>query len=160
MVQPKDSPPHPFAVGLNGVELSRDHSRLYFNAFTGRHLFELPARDVADPMVPEAKLLSEVSDDGGIGVAGHLALDASGNLYVMDMERNALFRHAPDGTVAQLVSSPMLLWPDTMAVGPDGYLYVTSSQHNRGPGFHGGRDLRQRPFTLYRIRISTGPVRP
>ncbi|RQV16031.1 gluconolaconase [Burkholderia cenocepacia] len=160
MVQPKGRPPRPFAVGLNGVELSRDHSRLYFNAFTGRRLFDLPARDIANPAVSEDKLRSEVSDDGVIGIAGHLALDASGNLYVMDMERNAIFRHASDGTVTQLVSSPMLLWPDTMAVSPQGDLYVTSSQHNRGPSFHDGVDLRQRPFALYRIHIGAGPVRP
>jgi sugar lactone lactonase YvrE len=159
-VRPKGGRPHPFAVGLNGVELSPDGETLYFNAFTGRHLLAVSARDLSDPTVPDSKIIAEVRDAGSIGVAGHLAIDARGRLYVMDMERNAIFRRSSSGSFQMLISNPQLLWPDTMAVGPDGYLYVTSSQHNRGPLFHAGEDLRRKPFSLYRVWIGAGPVRP
>jgi sugar lactone lactonase YvrE len=159
-VRPKGGRPHPFAVGLNGVELSPDGETLYFNAFTGRHLLAVSARDLSDPTVPDSKIIAEVRDAGSIGVARHLAIDARGRLYVMDMERNAIFRRSSSGSFQMLISNPQLLWPDTMAVGPDGYLYVTSSQHNRGPLFHAGEDLRHKPFSLYRVWIGAGPVRP
>ena len=78
----------------------------------------------------------------------------------MDMEQNAVFRRAPDGRVETIVADPCLMWPDTLASGPDEYLYATSSQHDRRPQFHDGEDLRERPFAVYRVFVGAGPVRP
>jgi hypothetical protein len=50
-----------------------------------------------------------------------------------------------------LISNPQLLWPDTMAVGPDGYLYVTSSQH-REQGFEPGLTESE---SFIRIRLQS-----
>ena len=39
-----------------------------------------------------------------------------------------------------------------------GYLYFTANQLHRQPGFHGGRDLRRKPYELLRIKVGTAPV--
>lgn len=46
----------------------------------------------------------------------------------------------------------------TLSVGPDGYLYFTTNQLNRQPGFHSGKDLRQKPYALLRIKINAAPA--
>lgn len=159
MVRPKNGEAHPFAVGLNGVELSLDSQTLYFNAFTGRRLYSLPTRAAADPSITEEDLVKQVRELCDMTIAGHLAIDARGRIYAMDMEHNAILRKDPEGDFQPFVTSNMFIWPDTMAIGPDDKLYITSSQHDRGPLFHGGIDQRKRPFVLYRVSIGAGPVR-
>ena len=51
-----------------------------------------------------------------------------------------------------------MLWPDTLSVGPGGWLYFTANQLDRGARFNGGRDLRQKPYTLFRVKIGGSPV--
>lgn len=52
---------------------------------------------------------------------------------------------------------PRLLWPDSPS--PDGYLYVTANQLHRQAKYQGGKDLRQKPYHLFRVPIDAGPVR-
>lgn len=48
--------------------------------------------------------------------------------------------------------------PDTMLIAADGYLYVTANQLHCQARYHRGRDLRRKPYTLFRIRINAQPV--
>ena len=58
-----------------------------------------------------------------------------------------------------MVHDPRLLWPDTMSVAADGYLYVTANQLHRQARYRGGEDQRRKPYGLFRTRIDAGPVR-
>jgi hypothetical protein len=40
-----------------------------------------------------------------------------------------------------VVVDPRLMWPDTMAIGPDQYLYFTTSQRDRRTEFHNDTEL-------------------
>jgi len=44
-------------------------------------------------------------------------------------------------------------------VARDGHLYFTANQLHRQARYHGGKDLRQKPYALFRVRIDAGPVR-
>jgi sugar lactone lactonase YvrE len=50
------------------------------------------------------------------------------------------------------------LWPDTLSLARDGYLYVTANQLHRQSDYQNGEDLRVKPYTLFRIRIDAEPV--
>jgi sugar lactone lactonase YvrE len=152
-----NSHPKPWLAGLNAVELSADRKTLYFSSFTGCHLYSVSAADLANPAVSDRH--PQLVDEGSIGMAGHFALDSDGRLYFMDMEQNAIYRRTVDGLIQLVVADPRLMWPDTMAIGPDGHLYVTTSQHDRRAEFHHGEDLRQKPYGLFKVFIGSGPVR-
>jgi sugar lactone lactonase YvrE len=62
------------------------------------------------------------------------------------------------GAWETVVHDSRLLWPDTLSLATDGYLYVTANQLHRQARFHKGRDLRRRPYTLFRVRIDAQPV--
>lgn len=85
--------------------------------------------------------------------------DAAGRLYLTAYEQNAILRRAPDGTYETLVQDPRILWPDTMALASDGYLYFTANQLHRQPRYQNGLDLRQRPYPIFRVRVDAEPVR-
>jgi sugar lactone lactonase YvrE len=73
--------------------------------------------------------------------------------------RSAIYRRTVDGLIQLVVADPRLKWPDTMAIGPDEHLYVTTSQHDRRAEFRHGEDLRQKPYGLFKVFIGSGPVR-
>ena len=159
LVEMKKGMLKPWLVGLNGLELSADCKTLYFSAFTGRRLYSIPTDDLSNPVVDDAKVNGEVSEMADIGMAGHFSLDANGDLYFMDMEQNAIYERTHDGRIHAVVVDPRLIWPDTMAIGSDKYLYLTTSQHDLRPEFHDGKELRHPPYGLYRVFIGAMPVR-
>jgi sugar lactone lactonase YvrE len=57
-----------------------------------------------------------------------------------------------------LVHDPRVLWPDTLSIARDGYLYFTANQLHRQPQYHEGKDLREKPYSLFRTRIDANPV--
>jgi hypothetical protein len=50
-------------------------------------------------------------------------------------------------------------WPDTLAVTDDGWLYFTANQLHRLPKFHRGKDLREPPWYLFRVRSGAPAIR-
>lgn len=85
-------------------------------------------------------------------------MDDKGRLYLTAFEHNAIMRRLSSGIFETVAEDPRLLWPDSLAIGPDGYLYVTFSQLNRQAKFSRGQDLRARPFLIFRTKIDAGPV--
>jgi hypothetical protein len=58
-----------------------------------------------------------------------------------------------------IAHDPRILWPDTLSIGPDEYLYFNSNQLQRQAGFHYGKDLREKPYSLFRIFIGKKPAK-
>ena len=82
-----------------------------------------------------------------------------GAVYATSYEQNAVVRRKPDGSIETLVHDPRLLWPDTLSLADDGYLYVIANQLHCQPRYHGGKDLRERPFALFRVQVNASPIR-
>ena len=74
-------------------------------------------------------------------------------------EHNAILRRGPDGKWETVVHDPRLLWPDTLSLATYGYLYATANQLHRQARFNKeGRDMRRKPYTLFRIKVDAQPV--
>jgi hypothetical protein len=52
-----------------------------------------------------------------------------------------------------VVQDKSLQWPDTMACGPDGKPYVTTSQIHRMPKYHGGVSKQQGPYMVNWMKL-------
>ncbi len=145
-------------MASDGIALSPDGQTLYYSALSSRRLSAVPTRLLRDTAVSEAELAAAVRDLGEKGASDGLEADARGNVYGGDYERNALRRLAPGGTWQTIAQGPELLWPDTLSVGPDGYLYVIANQLHRQADFNGGPDLRVKPYRLLRVKIDAAPA--
>ncbi|HBQ6921863.1 TPA: SMP-30/gluconolactonase/LRE family protein [Klebsiella pneumoniae] len=154
----KDGTTSPFSVASDGIALSADGKTLYYSPLSGRHLFSVSTEMLRDSKVTEQQLSAAVKDLGEKGASDGLAADASGAVYAGDYERNSIRKMDKDGNWTTIAHGPHILWPDTLSVGPDGYLYFTVNQLHRQPGFHMGKDKRQKPYALLRVKINAAPV--
>ena len=160
MMRPADGAPKPFRVAADGIALSPDGRTLYFSVLSGRHLRAVPTEMLRDPSVDEGKLAKAVVDLGLKGASDGLAADAEGRVYGGDYEHDAIRRLA-NGRWQTIARDPRILWPDTLSIGADGYLYFTANQLERQPAFHEGRDLRQALRALsHQDRREAGDARP
>jgi sugar lactone lactonase YvrE len=145
-------------VASDGIALSADGKSLYFSPLSSRHLYAVPTALLRDPKVSETRLAAAVKDLGEKGASDGLEADAQGAVYAGDYEHNGIRKRTPDGRWQTIVHDPRVLWPDTLSVGPDGYLYFTANQLQRQAGFNGGKDLREKPYRLLRVRIDAAPA--
>ena len=147
------------AMGTDGVAISADGMRLFYCPLGGRNLYSVSTEALIDRSKSDADVAMTVIDEGDKGGgADGLESDAAGCIYATDYEHNAVLRRKPDGSWETVVHDARLLWPDTMSVAADGYLYVTANQLHRQARFHGGQDLRHKPYSLFRTRIDARPV--
>ncbi|PHN21352.1 L-dopachrome tautomerase-related protein [Pseudomonas sp. ICMP 561] len=146
------------AVASDGIALSPDGQTLYFSPLSSRHLYSVPTKLLRDASVSEKALDAAVQDLGEKGASDGLEADADGAVYATDYEHNGIRKRLADGTWQTIVHDPRVLWPDTLSIGPDGYLYFTANQLHRQAGFQGGKDLRQKPYSLLRVKINAAPA--
>jgi sugar lactone lactonase YvrE len=157
--RPAEGPPKPVLMGADGIAISADGGRLYYCPLASRHWYSVPTAELRDRTLEDRLVVTRVVDEGDKGGASDgLETDDQGRLYLTSGEHNAILRRLPDGTLETVVHDPRLLWPDTMAVATDGYLYVTANQLYRQTKYQQGRDLRRYPYSLFRVRIDAGPV--
>lgn len=149
----------PIAMGSDGIALNSVGERLYYSPLIGRRLYSVTVDALMDRSVTPQEVAATVIDEGDRGGASDgLEADSSGNIYSTNYEHNSIQRLTPIGAWETVAHDPRLLWPDTMSVAMDGYLYVTANQLHRQARFNGGKDLRQKPYSLFRIRIDEEPV--
>ena len=146
--------PSKLQVGADGIAISSDGKTLYYCPLISRRLYSVSIDALADRSKRDADVGATVKDLGDKGgAADGLESDAQGRVYLTNYEHNAILRRSPDGNIETLVHDPRVLWPDTMSLASDGYLYFTANQIERQPVFNLGRDLRQKPYVLFRVKV-------
>ena len=146
-------------MGSDGITISADGARLYYCPLGSRRLYSVDTDALANRSLEDSDAGATVTDEGDKGGASDgLESDAAGNIYATNYEHNSIMRRRLGGAWETVVHDSRLLWPDTLSLATDGYLYVTANQLHRQARFHKGRDLRHRPYTLFRVRIDAQPV--
>jgi sugar lactone lactonase YvrE len=155
--RPATGPSTPWLVATDGIAISPDGATLYYCALSSRHFYAVPTALLRDPEATDADIAAAIQDLGPKAPSDGLAEDDRGNLYAGDYEHGSI-RRFTDGKWTTIAQDPRILWPDTLSIGKDGWLYFTANQLYRQPGFNGGHDLRRQPYQLLRVRIDAGPV--
>jgi sugar lactone lactonase YvrE len=145
-------------VAADGIALSPDGATLYYCPLSSRRLYTISTAALRSDHTTEQELAAQVRDLGPKPAVDGMITDSLGRVYLSAFEHNAIVRRGPDGVFETVAADPRLLWPDTFAIGPGGWLYVTANQLHRQPAFHGGQDRRVRPFLVLRTQIGAGPV--
>ena len=135
----------------DGIALSPDGATLYWQAIKGRTLYAVPTAALTDAALPPTQLAARVARVGENGPADGLLIGRDGRMYVTAPEDDAVkVRDSVSAPLRMWVKDAALRWPDTLAEGPDGAVYVTSSRIQDMNWFKPASGTAL-PTTLFRI---------
>lgn len=139
--------------GVNGIELSPDHKKLYWTIPTNPNYYSIDTANLSDFNRPEDALVKDIHFEGQVASNGGIAVDDQGNLYFGDASRYSVISRDSAGQFHLVGRDARLIWPDGL-YWQGGYLYVTVGQWQRVPGLHGGQDLRKAPYDILRFKTA------
>ncbi|MGJ1268605.1 L-dopachrome tautomerase-related protein [Sphingobacterium spiritivorum] len=142
-----------FRSNVNGIALTKDLRYFYYRPINGLHLYRIETKYLADNTLSEQQLASYVEDMGETAVCHGMEADAAGNIYITSSLDYSIKYFTPAGKLITLVQDPRLIWPDSLGIGTDGYLYFSCAQVNRLPQWNGGVDKTSFPYRIYRVKL-------
>ncbi|WP_243836166.1 major royal jelly family protein [Sphingobacterium paludis] len=149
----RDKDGNPFRSNVNGIALTKDNRYFYFKPINDIHLYRIETRYLADTSLSAGELETKVEDMGTTSITHGLLADESGNIYLTSSLDYSIKRWSPDGKIETIVQDSRLIWPDSLGIGSDGYLYFSCAQVNRLPQWNGGEDKTSFPYEVYRVKI-------
>jgi sugar lactone lactonase YvrE len=94
------------------------------------------------------------------GASDGLEADEKGGIYLTDYEHNAIHRFTgSSANMETIMYAAEAIWPDSLSLADDGYLYFTANQLNRQSQFHQGIDKRVQPYMIFRVKTQHQPIR-
>lgn len=132
-------------VAADGIALDPKGEFLYWQALTGRTLYRAPTAVLrAGGMIKVERLGTTCVSDG-------YWMDKRGRLFITSPEDNSVKLRKPDGTLQIVAQDDRLRWPDSLAEGADGALFVTASHIQDMGQWHDRGSTRTMPYGLFRF---------
>ena len=136
------------AFAADGIALDAEGRWLYWQALVGRTLYRVPTAALLDPAADAGAQVERVATTF---VADGLWMNKRGELFITDPAANAVRVRAPDGTMRVVAQDPRLRWPDSLAEGADGSIFVTASHIQDMAQFHEHGSTQRGQWGLFRI---------
>jgi sugar lactone lactonase YvrE len=136
-----------FQVAADGIALSQDGRTLYWQALTGRTLYSIETSALMSDNQDEAA--KKVTKLGTTNIADGLLMTRDDQLYLTSPEDSSIKIWTGD-RAETVIADPQLSWPDSLAEGPDGSIYVTASRLHEMPWFRQGAP-NVLPTKLFRL---------
>jgi hypothetical protein len=143
----------PFSSNVNGIALAKDNQYFYFRAINQTKLYRIKTEFLVNTALSDKELSAKVETVAETGVCHGMTADTKGNIFLSDSPNHAITYVSPDGKLHQLVRYLRIIWPDSMGISPDGYLYFSCSQMNRLPKFNNGLDKTAYPYCVYKVKL-------
>jgi sugar lactone lactonase YvrE len=143
----------PVQIHSDGIAYDKAGGFIYYQALTGRTLYRIPASDLENISLSDSDLAKGIETVATVPAADGLAFHDD-SIYSTAIEQDAIVRIDLATKQLQVVAKDARLkWPDTLSIGPDGSLYVTTSQIHLTPRFNHGVSKITQPFGVFRIPL-------
>lgn len=142
--------------GVDGIALAPDW--LYFAALSGSSLYRVDLESLRNRAMPNSQLARQVERYADKPLSDGLSVDVDGNIYVTDIEHNAIYIVGADREAKTLIQSPLIRWPDALSFGPDGWLYVADSSLTDTVLMTRDHIKAQGPYSVFRFNTGTQGV--
>lgn len=145
----------PARVGVNPITLSADGETLFFGAMNGTTWYHLPAQLLRNGADDDA-IHKAIAVEAGKPISDGAATDVNGNHYFTNInDRGIDLWSAKDRVLRPVIRDHRLDWPDNVAIGKDGALYVAVNQLYKTPAFSGGDDTGKPPYFIYKLKLQS-----
>lgn len=138
-------------AGVSGVTFDPRNEWLYFAALNNSGLFRVGMADIVDALLPASELQQKVERYSDKPLSDGLSADLDGNIYITDVEHNAITVVGIDRQPKTLVRTPNIRWASAVYCGPKGYLYIADSALPKLVLETKENIALQGPFSIYRI---------
>jgi sugar lactone lactonase YvrE len=147
-----------FTVGLDGIAISPDQRWFYLGPMTSDKLCHVPLQALLDPALKPEQVASKVEYIGPKPISDGIATDAQGRVILGDDEHGGIMSFDPvTHKLTTLARDPKVIWPDGIAVAPNGDIVFTDSaipayldQFGRPPTL--ATLIEHRPYYVYRLK--------
>lgn len=143
----------PFSSHVNGIALTKDFKHFYFKPINQTKLYRIETKYLADPALTEEALQTKVEDMGDVGVTHGLEADSKGNVFLTTSLDYSVKYLSPDKKLHTLAQDSRILWPDSLGVGSDGYLYFSCAQLQNEAQWNKGVDKARLPYSIYKVKL-------
>lgn len=160
VLKSKEGKPNPMKTGADGIALSGDKKTLYWTNLTGNRLLSLPTALIRDFSASEQQVAAAAKVETVLpSNTDGMTADRANNLYMTALGLNGIMkRDAKTGKVDLLVADDAISWPDTLAWGPKGALYLVSNHLHLWVDGDMDFDRPKVPnFRIYRLNTGAKP---
>ncbi len=145
-------------VGVNPIALDAGNEWLYYGPMHGSSLYRIPVAALIDTGLSAEALAQQVERHGRKPISDGISIDKDNNIYITDVENNAIGLIGEGGEYRILLRDERLSWPDALSFGPDNRLYTVSNQLHRSAPLHAGEQTARPPFYLFSFKPLAGGV--
>lgn len=139
------------SFAADGIAIDAAGTTLYWQDLVGTKLYSVPTAVLTDAAKDPAEVAAAVKPVADTQVADGLWMNKAGQLFVTDPAANAVRMRSPDGSYRVVASDARLRWPDSMAEGADGSIYVTASHIQDMAQFHEHGSTQKGQWELFRF---------
>lgn len=137
-------------IHSDGIALSPVDNKLYYHALSGYTLYRVPVSELDNQSKDETRLVKKIENLGATPAPDGMIFDKDGNLYMADLERNAVSYRTPDGDMKILIQDERIKWPDTFTIDGENNLIFTDSLLQDAPA---GKPVDQMSFRIYKVAL-------
>ncbi len=147
----EDGKTEPVHLALNPIALDEEGGWVYYSTMSPGALHRMKAEALADFSRTDKEIADtiEVFSDkpSSDGIAFH-----AGKVYITNVDKGAITIAAEGGELSAWYQDEQeMIWPDALAIAPDGSAVVVVNQLNRAAPFNKGKDGAEPPFTIVRL---------
>jgi sugar lactone lactonase YvrE len=139
-------------IGVNAIALDSSNEWLYYGTMNGKSLYRIRTSALVNADFTNEQLAQQVERFSEKPVCDGISVDNDGNIYISDLEAQAVGVIDEDRKYRKLVSDPRISWPESFSFGPDGYLYFVASQLQLSAPLNDGKNKAKPPFYVFRVK--------
>jgi sugar lactone lactonase YvrE len=139
-------------LGINPITIDAEQQWVYFGTVNGSVVYRIPAAALANGKLTDEKLATQIDFYSEKRPSDGMIIDKNNNIYVGDVERNAIGVIGQDGYKVFAQDDKLLSWADGFSI-QGGYLYVTQNSLHLNPALNEGEEGAAKPFHVLRIKL-------
>lgn len=149
----------PIRAALNPMTILPMRSWLYFAPMGRGMIYKIRTFYLLDEDMTEKELAEKLVPVGEKPASDGMTIDSAGNIYIADLEKNAIGVMDKKGNYRIYLEDERIQWADGFSFGGDGFLYVTINQLHKAAPLNAGKEEGTKPYLIARFKpLAAGAV--